>query len=297
MDVLRRKAGRVEAGTAGGLDRAFRLALARAARDELALPLDIGALQDMRVSLAELIEGLAERSLIVVLDLPDGEGLGLFAMEPAVLSGLIAMVTTGRAAAATAPSRRPTRTDAAMVAPLVDAMLTRLASELSGQDDADWAAGWRYASFLEDARPLALLLDDAPFRLLRADVVLAGGAGGGQVRLALPAVAAVRRAAPPPRDDAQTDAEGAAFAAALTRQIEAVPCRIEAELVRLTLPLARAMALAPGDVLPLGDATVARMTLRGIDGALLAEGRLGQTRGQRAVRLTLPVAEDLRLEG
>ena len=72
---------------------------------------------------------------------------------------------------------------------------------------------------------------------------------------------------------------------------------MEAELSRLSLPLARLMALEVGEVLPLGEATVARLVLRGVDGRALAEGRLGQMRGMRAVWLTLAAEEELRLAG
>ncbi len=293
MDVLRRKMGAERSAQGGqaaalGAERAWRLALARAARDEVGVPLEVAEMRDMRVSLAELVEMPAERSLLAVLD-TGHEGLGLLAMEPAVLAGLVAMLTTGRVAA-DAGERRPTRTDAAMVAPMLDAALAGLAEALAGQEEADWATGWHYASFLEEARPLALLLEDTGFRVLRAEVSLMRGAVTGAVLLALPATARVRVAEAAPFDDA-------AFRAAFARQVEAVAALMEAELVRLTLPLSRVMGLQVGEVLPLGEATLARLVLRGRDGRPLAEGRLGQMRGMRAVRLALPVEEDLRLAG
>lgn len=295
MDVLRRKMGQGGGGSDDGVigaDRAWRLALARAARDEIGLALDVTGLRDGRASLAELVEMPAERSLIAVLDAAGGDGLGLVALDPAVLAGLVGMLATGRVAPSDAP-RRPTRTDAAMVAPMLDAALAGLAVELHGQETADWAEGWRYASFLDEARPLALLLEDAEYRVLRADVSLMRGAAMGEVLLALPVAARSRPAVVPP--DAVVAGQEEAFRAAFVRQVGAVACRIEAELVRCQMPLSRVMALGVGDVLPLGDATVARLSLRGIDGQVLAEGKLGQMRGQRAVRLSQP--HELRLTG
>lgn len=294
MDALRRKMGLAEAASRGpGADAAWRLALARAARDQMALALDVVALRDDKVSLAELIDMPADRSLLAVLDDAGGEALGFMAIDPALLSGMTGMLTTGRITPDADTPRRPTRTDAAMVAPLIDAALTALHDALDGHDDAAWAAGWRYASFLDEARPLALLLEDVPFRLLRADVALQRGAAQGQVLLALPLGARARRPAPP--EPAPDDGDLAAFQTAFARQVEAVPCRIEAELTRLRLPLARALALSPDDILPLGDASVGRLVLKGVDGRTLAEGKLGQMRGQRAVRLVLPPQGDLPL--
>jgi flagellar motor switch protein FliM len=45
------------------------------------------------------------------------------------------------------------------------------------------------------------------------------------------------------------------------------------------------MALSEGMVLPLRQASVDRVRLEGMDGRILGEGRLGQNRGMRAVRL------------
>lgn len=290
MDVLRRKMG-AEPATGGvgvGAERAWRLALARAARDAAGVALEVTEMRDLRLSLAELVEMPAERALLALLD-TGGEGLGLVAMEPAVLAGLVAMLTTGRVAV-DAVARRPTRTDAAMVAPMLDAALAGLSDALAGQDEAGWAEGWRYASFLDEPRPLALLLEDVTYRVLRADVSLMRGAATGAILLALPATARARAVTVPSPDDG-------AFQAAFARQVEGVAALMGAELVRLTLPLSRIMALQVGEELPLAEATVARLVLRGVDGRALAEGRLGQMRGMRAIRLTLPVEEELRLTG
>lgn len=296
MAMVRRKTGQTGDEAGQGADRAWRLALARAARDEMALSLEVTGLRDEKVSLAELVELLPDRSLLAVLDAAGDDGLGLFAVEPAILSGMIGMLATGRIAPPSEAPRRPTRTDAAMVAPLIDAALAGLADVLGGQPDLPWAEGWRYASFLDEARPLALLLEDTGFRLLRATVSLQGGAAAGQVLLALPAAVRARALAPP--QDPGMAPEPEAFTRAFARQVEAVSCRIAVELTRVHLPLSQVMALGAGEVVPLGDATVARLVLRGIDGRILAEGKLGQMRGQRAVRLTpSPPDEALRIAG
>ena len=56
-----------------------------------------------------------------------------------------------------ASPRKPTRTDAAMVAGLIDAALAGLEQALLQEADLVWAGGFRYASFLDDARPIGLL--------------------------------------------------------------------------------------------------------------------------------------------
>lgn len=286
--VIRRKlaAARAAAAEGGpGADRGWRLALARAARDVMKLPLDVTALRLTRGALAELLELPAERALFAVLEGP-GEGMGLLSLAPAVLQGLIEVQTLGRVQSAPAAARRPTRTDAAMVAGLIDAALTGLEQTLAQEADLVWAGGFRYASFLDDPRPLGLLLDDCTYRILRAEVALAGGARSGEVILALPAEGRGAlpdlAAAAPAEDDG-----GPAFTHALADRVAAAPAVLQGVMARLVLPLSAVMALRPGEVLALPAAALDRISLEGIDGRRAGEGKLGQNRGMRALRLTV----------
>ena len=179
-----------------------------------------------------------------------------------------------------------------MVGGLVDAALEAMDAGLARSADRVWAAGFRYASFREDARPLGLMLEDVGYRVLRAEVALQGGAKTGAILLVLPATG---RAAPPVPSPAVA-AEVAAtlvFQAAMAEQVKASDAALEAVIARVTLPLSLAMALGVGEVIRLGTAAIDRIDLEGIDGVRMAGGRLGQNRGMRALRLTenaLPAA-------
>lgn len=282
---MRRKlaAGAQAAAEGGpGADRSWRLSLARAARDLAHLPLEVPRLVPERRSLAELLELPQDRSLLAVLEGP-AEGLGLIVLAPEVLAGVIEMQTTGRVSAQPATPRRPTRTDAAMVAGLIDAALVGLEAELAEEADLVWAGGFRYASFLEDARPLGLLLEDVAYRVLRAEVSLAQGAKRGEVILALPAEGRGRR--PRAADSANLVPE---FALELADRILGCEAVLQAVLARLSMPLATVMALEPGELLVLPKAQLGHVQLEGADGRRLSTGRLGQTGGMRALRLTTP---------
>ncbi|SNX73367.1 flagellar motor switch protein FliM [Cereibacter ovatus] len=265
-----------------GAERAWRMALARSARDAFSVTLDVTRQTMARRSLAELLDMPEERSLFAVLEGP-GEGLGLLALSPPVLAALIEVQTIGRVSATAAPMRKPTRTDAAMVSAFLDRALDDLDGQLAGDGDRVWAAGFRYASFLDDARPLGLLLEDCPYRVILAEVDLAMGAKTGSLLLALPADGRGERAAAPPETQETLPAEG--FATALTEQVMEAPCQVDAVLGRLTLPLGALMGWQVGDLVELPKATLERIGLAGLDGKELAEGRLGQHRGMRAVRL------------
>lgn len=295
MTAMRRKidAGRVPvaegAAVAAGV---WAVALARAARVRLSLDLAVRGMTDRRAALAEVLDLQPDRALIAVLEGP-GEALGVLSLSPEVLAGLIERQTLGRVTDMPPLPRRPTRTDAAMVGGLVDAALAAMDAALLTAVDRVWASGFRYASFLEDARPLGLMLDDVAYRVLQADVVLEGGAKTGTILLVLPAEG---RAAPPAPSPAASEGVAAVlvFQAAMAEQVKASDARLEAVIARVTLPLSLAMALGVGEVIRLGAAALDRIDLEGIDGVRMAGGRLGQNRGMRALRLspdTMPAAK------
>jgi flagellar motor switch protein FliM len=284
--VMRRKlAAAAQAGLAEGgpgAERAWRLSFARAANAAMALMADVGRVTSDRRTPAELLELCPERGLIAVLEGP-GEGLGLLVLSPSVLSGMIEMQMMGRVSPAPPASRKPTRTDAAMVAGFIDRAMEELELALAEDGDLVWAGGFRYASFLDDPRPLGLLLDDLPLRVLSAEVSLSKGAKSGPVLLALPADGrGPRPARLAPQDPA---ASGAGFAQALADQVMAAESRLHAVLHRVTIPLSAVMGLKPGDLMPLPMAAIERVVLEGLDGRRVATGKLGQNRGMRAIRL------------
>lgn len=284
-DVIRRKIDRALAAQvegAPGADRGWRLALARAVRDAMGLDLEFTRMSITRLSLAELLDLPPERALLAVLDGPEA-GLGLLILSPPVLSAMIECQTVGRVSPQPTAMRKPTRTDAAMVAGVIDRALSELDMLLEEEADLVWAGGFRYASFLEDARPLGLLLEEEGYRVLQAEVSLAGGAKAGQVILALPANG--RGLRPQARLAAEAALAGPSFAEALGAQVRLTDCRLDAVMARLTLPLARVMAMAVGDVLPLPSAALETVVLETLDGRRVSQCKLGQNRGMRAVRI------------
>lgn len=287
--ILRRKvalAGAMASQTAPGAERCWRVVLARAARDAMSLGLEVTRLGQGRASLTELLDMPAAHSMIAVLDGPQ-DGLGLLVISPPVLAAMTEIQTIGRVGAQMPAPRKPTRTDAAMVAGFIDTALAGLEVALAEEADLVWAGGFRYASFLDDPRPLGLLLEDVAYRVQTADVTLENGARAGQILLALPADGRGER----PRAAmavAPTAVAERAFIADLMDQVHASSCVLHATLCKIALPLAGVMSLQVGDVVPMGQASIDQVMFEGINGQHLAEGRLGQNRGMRAVRLTKP---------
>lgn len=284
-DVIRRKIDRArpaQAEGAPGADRGWRLALARSARDAIGLELDFTRMTIRRYSLADILELAPERALITLLDGPRG-ALGVLMFAPEVTATLIEMQTLGRLTATPPVPRKPTRIDAAMVAGLIDRALVGLDEALAEEADLSWAGGFRYSSFLEEVRPLGLMLEDEPYRVLSAEVSLGGGRRTGQVLLVLPAQGRGER---PATVAAGQDGEAPQFTAALSAQVMQADCRLDVVIGRITLPLKQIMGLLPGDLLPLGRASVEAVALETVEGRKVALGRLGQNRGMRALKLS-----------
>jgi flagellar motor switch protein FliM len=280
--VLRRRLQRSAAdgvAMAGGVvERAWDMALRRAAQDMLSLRVDVTGCRLRRLSVAELLELPGARSLIGILDGP-GEKMGVIVLSPEVMSGLVEVQTLGQVSANPPLARKPTRTDAAMVAGFFDAALAEMEMGLLGTHELGTVAGFRYASFLDDPRPLGLMLDDALLLVVEADMALAGGVKAGRILLALPAHGR--------GTDAQAeDPREAAFSAALMAQVGHAECKLDAILLRLSVDLTQMMALGVEDVLTLPGASLDLVHLETPDGRRMAVGRLGQARGMRALRLS-----------
>ncbi|WP_347310254.1 FliM/FliN family flagellar motor C-terminal domain-containing protein [Defluviimonas sp. SAOS-178_SWC] len=295
--VLKRKtaAGRPHGGDAPRSPaRLFGQAVAKSAQDMLNLPIAVIEAVELRASLAELPERMSERALLAVMDGPD-EALGLVALSSETLASLIEVQTTGRIGAAEVPARRPTRTDAAMSVRFVDRIMAELEVTLASDAAITWAGGYRYASFLDDPRPLGLMLEDIAYRVLHLTLGFgAGGARRGTIMLAVPAEGRGRM--PDAPDRAVSDPGAAAVAAEWGERIEAAvngaEVRIEAVLDRVSLPLAAVLALRPGAMVPVSKAALSRVKIEGKGHRFVAWGRLGQSRGHLAVRVHLSLQED-----
>jgi flagellar motor switch protein FliM len=252
--------------------------IAKAAEAVLGLPVTVSQLAATPVTLCDLGEHLEERALLALIEGP-GERLGLIALSPDLVGTVIEMLTTGRMAGAVPVTRRPTRTDAALCAGLIDRVLTQT-DEGAAVIWADWTPSFRYASSVEDARLVPLLLEDVVYRLYRCTLALGeDGMRTGAISFCLPE--ARKAVARPP---------GAEATEAWQRQLAGTLMEAEVEvtaiLARVMRPVAEVMALAPGTLLMLPEGAIGRVRLEGRGRRMLTEARLGQYRGYLAVRLT-----------
>lgn len=262
----------------GGAIRALDLVLPRAAMEVSALDLSVRSVTAERVATSALPAALPEHALILTLCGPEG-GKGAAILSPGLTGALVEMQMTGRVAGA-GHSRRPTRIDASLCLPMVEAALAGLDAALATETDRVWASGFRVEPHVTDAEGLALALPPGEMRLLTARLALAGGVRDGTILLALPAEG--RGAASGGGPGAEPDD---AFRDALTENVLEAEAQLNAVLCRMTVPLAAVMHLQVGEVIPLPNTSVEQVQVETATGQPVARARLGQNRGMRALRI------------
>lgn len=285
MALVRMK--RAEAAAADGdvVERLWSLCLARAVQEELGVPLRLTGFRIGRCSLAELVDMLPEPALICALDEGAGEATGVAVLESGLMAAMVEGLMTGTVTAAErSGARRPTRTDAALLAPVIDHALAGFEAAATESGLADWARGFRFAATIDGGRGLSLMLEDVIYRLLEAEVDLSAGARGGKLLLALPE----GRAAVAPVDRPASDAQ---FSKDIAVQVAGAAVRLDAVLMRLSLPLGMVMGLHVGQELALPQADIGRIAIEGLDARKVGVGKLGRQGTLRAVRLVAEVSE------
>ena len=283
--VILRKArsGRAEHQARGmSPSRALRLALAQTAAALYDMPVAVVAVEQVEMSQTGLGRELEGGGLLILLDGPAG-ARGALRMDLGLLGALIEVQTTGRVSGRASANRAVTRTDAAISAPLVDAMLARFEAQLLEETPEHWGQYFRYGVMMEDVRGMQLALTAPDFHVLRLMVETGDVAHPGALTLILPA--------PPDPPEANDPALEAVLARTLEACAMDVPIRLEAVLGRIKLPLGEVCALKPGDTLPLALDKPMRIRLEASEKHVVAMANLGQSDGLRAVRLLLPQSE------
>lgn len=280
IPVLRRKAGGGRATPRAPSmtpEKALRAAAARAGDAALSVPVSLRGLTMATDAPEVLVDGLPDPALYVLLDGPDGQ-TALAVACPQVVAAVIEAQTLGHVLPGEAATRRPTGTDAAMLADFLDRVLASFAATAGACPDLPPLAGYRHGRVLADARAGAMALADLPHRRITAELDFGLGAKTGTLVLAYPAERP---------SGSSRGSEQALWRATLHRAVMGTEARLEAVLCHLQRPLADLAALSVGDMVPLGHAALTGVSLRGPDGRKVVTGKLGRSGPMRAVRVQL----------
>lgn len=277
--AIRRKLGGARGSDVSAL-RALRLALSRAAGDLFGLALAVLSARQDRSAGDDIGAHLPEDRLLLLLDGPGGLP-GAVCLDLALVTALIQAQTLGQVSDRPPEPRDFTHTDAALCAPLLDAVLARVPALVEGEADRLCLEGYRFGAPAPGAKALALSLSAPDYRIFDLTLDIEGGRAQGLLRLVL-ADRQKERAAGPAK-------AGRGTAACPKRSpLLDVPAELTAVLGTVRMPLARIGALRPGDLLPLAQERLDGTVLRTPGAGAIARGQLGRVGAHRAVRLFAP---------
>lgn len=270
-------------------ERAMVMAVGRAAQQSCAMQVFPVQARIRLVTLAELSEILPERGLVLVVEGPQAT-LGVVALSPGLLASVIEMQSLGRVLSGMPRERRPTRTDASICADLVNAILLELTGELASLGDGTEPGTFRFASHVEDPRPLELMLEDVVYRCFHLNMCL-GGQGGreGSLTILLPDISqAGRIMTAPDKADRVPEKPSSAIQAdsmTLAAVVQTVPITLDAILCRRHVSLRELRALQPGSLFAMPHAAMETVRVEAPSGHLVVRGKLGVLHGCRAIRI------------
>ncbi|WP_199262204.1 FliM/FliN family flagellar motor switch protein [Paracoccus binzhouensis] len=270
------------------IERAVAIALGRAAEKQARLPVFVEKVELAGMAASELPEFLPERALLAIVE-GRRDAIGVVAICPALLASLIEMQAIGRVTARPAQPRKPTRTDATIAADFVNALLAELARECAGGEGMPDFGAFRYATYMDDPRPLTLMLEDGDMSRLTLRFRIGPGSQRDAVlMIALPAEAGSRL---PHADGAGGNAAklpaapAAAAPPSLAGIVQEAPIRLTGILCRRKVSLQQLRNLGPGSLIPLPQNVLDEARMETPLGQLLARGRLGEADGFHAIRL------------
>lgn len=271
------KPARAEGDEAPAPTRGLRMAVARASRGVFGAEIDVIGVETGQSGLDDFLSGLGTAHCLIGLEAPQGL-VGLVAPDPEALAAAGEMMTTGRIKPNAAEPRSPAEVDAALLEPFLTGLIAAIQMDCGASPPGDWFAAIAVGRRFSGMTALRLALPERPFRILRMTLDLGAGGRQGEIAFALPA-------AMPPREKRPDGCGVPDWTARMSEVVMQTPTEVEATLGRIRLPLSMADALRVGQVLPLPELDIATVSLVAPDGTCIANCRLGQSGGMRAVRI------------
>ncbi|MFY0661474.1 MAG: FliM/FliN family flagellar motor switch protein [Shimia sp.] len=277
ISILRRKAadGRTEhQARAMTPNKALRLGLALAAEKGMDLALDVTDVRHVKLPHRAVEVTLDNESLLVLLEGQNGEP-GALAVDMQVLAGLVEFQTLGQVIPKPVSERVPTKVDAALITPFLEDALMRYVRMLAEEGEAPyWLQHYKFGAMMLDTRTLSLAMTAQDYHMFVLDVKLERGKKTGTMALLFPDVHVQVNE---PEGEAETDAEK------FQNGVKEATTLLNAVVGKISLPIAQIQALQAGDTLPLTEEAMQNATLEAPTGEEIAEVRIGQLNGMRAV--------------
>ncbi|MBV1867053.1 MAG: FliM/FliN family flagellar motor switch protein [Marinosulfonomonas sp.] len=278
--TLRSKIGKqsAQAETRGmSVRKALRLATARAGQDMGQLVATLAGCQQSRVELAQVVAAVDGPQLIFLIGGPQNTR-GLALVDGMLASGVVEHLTTGRVVRAPPEERDPSRTDAIMLAEILDRILAAMDKELLESVNQPPVIGYQNLVLLDDGRAVSMALEDVRYHRFELSIDLADGGKTGEMLLFFPEPIVVA--------DAGAEQQKKTWQDAWHAHVDRIPAHIDAILHKFAMPLDELQKLEVGNLIPVPTEQVAAVRLSGSDRNAVAIGKLGQALGFRAVRIS-----------
>ena len=285
MSALQRKAqaGRQEhQSRAMSVAKALRLSMAKVADELFDMAISvIGVTQELHSS-STLEKALDETSLMVFLDGPKGRpGAATLCLN--LVSALIQQQTTGRIAVQEPAARAMTSTDAALCAPLLDALIARASGIVEDENDHTLLSGYRYGACADGPRLLAMALEAPEYCVVRLTLDIAAGAHQGSL------VFVLERPEAKPVQNEHVHESAVLSTASLDTAVQGLPAELAVVLCTLRMPASKLGTLSIGDQIPLPPDAFPEACVTTKNNQRLATGILGQVNGMRVLRISDPL--------
>lgn len=284
MSVLQRKAqaGKQEhQARSMTVPKSLRIGLAKSADEQLGLALAVIGATQTKCKSDVLTENLEPDGLLVLLDGSEGS-IGGAVLGTGLVRSIVQQQTTGRVAPTPDDERRLTATDAALCAPVIDALFQKACGLLDSEQDRAVLGEYRFGARSEDPRLFQLALGDPEYNVIRLTIDVATGALQSTLTLVLPVSCA-------PARDATLETSGGSGIfqpeTTLEKTVMKLKTELAAVLCHVTVPLSRMNTFKPGDVLAIPSEVFEDVGLFSLGGKRISVGVLGQLDGWRALML------------
>lgn len=265
--------------------RAVRLALTKSANDTVGLSLSVTSVAEEVRPLDDMLDALPAGLMLMRLE-RQGQLTGLIALDMQLRAAVLEMETMGTLSAQIAEDRAPTRTDKTLCDPMVAAFLRAFPEAVRGTSVDGWGGGVTHQDRITDTRAAGLMLDDREYRVVQMNVQLGPEDRQGILLMALPLVDVPETVDAPIASKPDWDSHFPDLVAESAATLTAL-------LHRFKTPLAAAQAMQVGTIVPLTGCNVNSVKMVALDGQVVAQAKLGQSGGMRAVRLQAPPSPDL----
>ncbi len=230
-----------------------------------------------QVTLKAMLDSAPKPGLLVIVKAAGC--MGILTLDGMLINGLVELMAGASDRAVYKQPREPTLIDIALCREFCDRLLAEFPGKLAALSGQNGICDLVWQDPETDASRLAFVLEDRPLVRLSGKVDLQNGLRGGDFSMSLPIEVWQNGGSK------RTGAPDSGWCRDLARNVLASVMPLRANLDSIEMPLARVMALKPGDLLEISAFTLSDLHLVTLQGTPVLRGRLGQENGKKAIAI------------